>query len=59
MELSRGDWEKHKFGWYLSYRNLQPFAFHYGATRNEKVEDQYDRWQPARTVPGKFGARAS
>jgi len=49
----------HKFGWYLSYRNLRPYAFHYGAPRNEKVEHQYDGWQPARTVPGKFGARAS
>ncbi len=58
-DLHAGDWQAHKFGWYLSYRNLQPYAFHYGATRNEKIEHQYDGWQPARTVPGKFGARAS
>lgn len=58
-DLRPGDWQDHKFGWYLSYRNLRPFAFHYGAVRNEKVVHQYDGWQPARTIPGKFGARAS
>jgi hypothetical protein len=43
----------------LSYRNLQAYAFHYGTPRKDHVANQYDRWQPARTVPGKFGARAS
>ena len=43
----------------MSYRNLRPFAFHYGAPRDDRIANQYDRWQPARTVPGKFGARAS
>jgi len=58
-DLRRGNWQQDKFHWYQSYRNLRPYAFHYGAPRNDKVEHQYDRWQPSRTVPGKFGARAS
>ncbi|MGA2617537.1 MAG: hypothetical protein ABSF26_08015 [Thermoguttaceae bacterium] len=58
-DLRQGDWQQDKFHWYQSYRNLRPYAFHYGAPRNDKVENQYDRWQPARTLPGKFGARAS
>ncbi len=58
-DLRAGDWPQDKFRWYRSYRNLRPYAFHYGAPRNDKQEHQYDRWQPARTVPGAFGARAS
>jgi hypothetical protein len=58
-DLRRGNWQEDKFCWYLSYRNLRPFAFHYGAPRDDKMANQYDRWQPARTVPGKFGALAS
>ena len=58
-DLRRGNWQQHRFLWYDSYQNLRPYAFHYGAPRDERREHQYDRWQPARTVPGKFGARAS
>ena len=58
-DLRPGDWQHDKFLWYQSYRNLRPYAFHYGAPRNDAIENQYDRWQPARTVPGQFGARAS
>ena len=58
-DLRPGNWHLHPFRWYDSYRNLLPFAFHYGATRNVTARDQYDGWQPSRTVPGKFGARAS
>lgn len=58
-DLRPGDWRQHKFLWYASYRNLRPYAFHYGAPRDERREHQYDRWQPARTRPGQFGARAS
>jgi hypothetical protein len=58
-DLRRGDWQQDVFHWYRSYRNLRPYAFHYGAPRDETKKNQYDRWQPARTVPGKFGARAS
>jgi hypothetical protein len=58
-DLRRGNWQEHIFLWYDSYHNLRPFAFHYGAPRDERRAHQYDRWQPARTVPGEFGARAS
>ncbi len=58
-DLRRGNWQQHSLLWYDSYRNLRPYAFHYGAPRDERREHQYDRWQPARTVPGKFGARES
>ena len=58
-DLRRGNWQQHSFLWYDSYHNLRPYAFHYGTPRDERREHQYDRWQPARTVPGKFGARAS
>jgi len=58
-DLRQGDWRQDKFHWYLSYRNLRPYAFHYGTPRRDDVEHQYDYWQPARTLPGKFGARAS
>jgi hypothetical protein len=58
-DLRVGNWQDDRFHWYQSYRNLRPYAFHYGAPRDESQTHQYDRWQPARTVPGKFGARAS
>jgi hypothetical protein len=58
-DLRRGTWQEDRFHWYRSYRNLRPYAFHYGAPRDPRREHQYDRWQPARTEPGKFGARAS
>jgi len=58
-DLRIGNWQEDRFHWYQSYRNLRPYAFHYGAPRDERREHQYDRWQPARTVPGKFGAQAS
>jgi hypothetical protein len=58
-DLRRGSWQQDPFHWYRSYRNLQPYAFHYGAPRDPRRKHQYDRWQPARTVPGQFGARAS
>ncbi len=55
IDLARGDWQNDPFHWYASYRNLYPYAFHFGA----KFNPGYDRWTPARTVPGQFGARAS
>jgi hypothetical protein len=58
-DLRRGNWQQHSFFWYDSYHNLRPYAFHYGAPRDETRKHQYDRWQRARTVPGEFGARAS
>jgi hypothetical protein len=58
-DLRRGSWQQHRYLWHGSYQNLRPYAFHYGASRDETRKHQYDRWQPARTVPGKFGARAS
>jgi hypothetical protein len=58
-DLRIGDWQADGFSWYQSYRNLRLYAFHYGAPRDERRRHQYDRWQPARTVPGKFGALAS
>jgi hypothetical protein len=58
-DLRVGNWQEDRFHWYQSYRNLRPYAFHYGVPREESQTHQYDRWQPARTVPGKFGARAS
>ena len=58
-DLRPGNWQQDKFLWYVSYRNLWPYAFHYGARRDGRRKHQYDRWQPARTVPGEFGARAS
>jgi len=58
-DLRPGNWQEDRFCWYRSYRNLRPYAFHYGAPRDDRRKNQYDRWQPARTVPGEFGARAS
>jgi hypothetical protein len=58
-DLRRGNWQADTFLWYASYRHLRPYAFHYGTPRNDSLANQYDRWQPARTVPGQYGARAS
>jgi hypothetical protein len=58
-DLRPGEWKRDKFLWHTSYRSLRPYAFHYGTPRDDRRENQYDRWQPARTVPGEFGARAS
>ena len=49
LDLSQGDPEKNKNKWYTSYVNLRPFAFFY---------DNAVFTEP-RTIPGKFGARAS
>ena len=48
-DLSKGAWEKHKFGWYDSYVNLQKFAFFFDDAR----------FTTPRTIPGEFGARTS
>ena len=58
-DLRIGNWQEDRFHWYQSYRNLRLYAFHCGAPRDERRAHQYDRWQPARTVPGKFGAQVS
>jgi hypothetical protein len=55
IDLAAGDWQKNEHHWYTSYRNLYPYAFHFGA----KFNPGYDGWTTARTIPGKFGARAS
>jgi len=55
IDLAAGDWQKDPHHWYASYRNLYPYAFHFGA----KFHPGYDGWTSARTMPGKFGARAS
>jgi len=55
IDLAAGDWQKDQYHWYASYRNLYPYAFHFGA----KFHPGYDGWTSARTVPGKFGAKAS
>ncbi len=55
IDLAAGDWQKDQHHWYASYRNLYPYAFHFGA----KFHPGYDGWTSARTVPGKFGAKAS
>jgi len=49
IDLSKGDWEKNPNQWHTSYLRLQPFAFFY---------DNAVFTEP-RTIPGKFGARAS
>jgi len=53
-DLRRGPWPEHSQRWYTSYVNLRDHAFFYGATRGD-----YDPWTTPRTLPGKFGARAS
>jgi len=52
MDLSAGDRQGGK--WYPSYENLRDYAFFYGSPGWG-----YDRWTPAVTIPGRFGARAS
>jgi len=52
-DLRKGDWEKNRHRWYTSYNNLRKHAFYFG------VDGGYDRWTTPRTIPGKFGARAS
>jgi len=52
-DLRRGDYLKNRNYWYTSYANLRTYAFYYGPLGG------YDRWLPAVTVPGKFGAKAS
>ena len=49
LELSKGDWENNVNRWSTSYLRLQPYAFFY---------DNAVFTEP-RTIPGKFGARAS
>jgi hypothetical protein len=53
-DLRKGNFHKDKDHWYTSYKNLSKYAFFYGPNKR-----QYDGWQPARTIPGKFGANAS
>ncbi len=57
-DLARGDFEAKRSNWYTSYENLQKFAFFYGWP-HQKDRNEYDTWTPSRTVPGRFGARAS
>ena len=49
LDLSKGDWEKNKSGWYTSYENLRKFAYFYDEPA----------FTTPRTIPGEFGARAS
>jgi len=49
LDLSKGDWEKDKSGWFTSYKNLQKFAFFFDDPR----------FTTPRTIPGEFGARVS
>ena len=55
IDLRVGDWQKDPYRWYASYRNLYPYAFHHGA----KFNPGFDGFTSPRTVPGRFGARAS
>ena len=55
INLAAGNWQKDAYHWYASYRNLYPYAFHFGA----KFHPGYDGWTTPRTIPGQFGARAS
>jgi len=48
-DLAAGDWRKNPNQWYTSYINLGKQAFFY----------TNDGWETPRTIPGKFGARAS
>jgi hypothetical protein len=52
--LRKGDWKKNPDYRYTSYENLREYAFFFGSFRNE-----YDPWTTPRTIPGRFGARAS
>ncbi|NIP23407.1 MAG: hypothetical protein GWN67_00665 [Phycisphaerae bacterium] len=53
-DLRKGDWNKNPDYRYSSYQNLRKYAFFFGSSRNE-----YDPWTTPRTIPGRFGARAS
>jgi len=53
--LTKGDFMSDPFRWFASYRSLAPFAFHHGAAK----QTGFDLWTTPRTIPGKFGARAS
>jgi hypothetical protein len=53
-DLRKGNWKEHPHYWYTSYENLREYAFFFGSVRGE-----YDPWTTPRTIPGKFGARAS
>jgi hypothetical protein len=53
-DLRKGDWKKNTHYWYASYDNLREYAFFFGNVRNT-----YDPWTTPRTIPGRFGARAS
>jgi hypothetical protein len=53
-DLRKGDWKKNTHYWYASYDNLREYAFFFGSVRNT-----YDPWTTPRTIPGRFGARAS
>jgi hypothetical protein len=53
-DLRKGDWKKNPDYRYTSYNNLREYAFFFGSFRNE-----YDPWTTPRTIPGRFGARAS
>lgn len=55
LDLAAGDWQKDPYHWYTSYRNLYPYAFHFGA----KFNPGFDGFTSARSIPGKFGARGS
>jgi hypothetical protein len=48
-DLSKGNYDKNPHNWYTSYISLRQDSFHYDDPRFES----------ARTVPGKFGARGS
>ncbi|MBM4032734.1 MAG: hypothetical protein FJ291_13225 [Planctomycetes bacterium] len=48
-DLRAGDWKKNHSNWYTSYINLEKHAFFFGGVG----------WETPRTIPGKFGARAS
>ena len=52
-DLSKGDYRKNKNVWYTSYISLRTYAYYIGPLGG------YDRWQPTRTVPGQFGAKAA
>lgn len=54
LDLGKGDWANNPHYWYTSYINLREYAFFFGPTQGK-----YDRWNTPRTIPGRFGARAS
>jgi len=54
IDLRKGDWENNSDYRYTSYDNLREYAFFFGSVRYT-----YDPWTTPRTIPGRFGARAS